>query len=117
MNAMNMALGGAAFGREPYGHNQWYYDCTRFSNNRTATMHQTTNSSTAFKSDGHQEHQPQKQQMSRASFDVDDDDDETPLTKKVQNCSTEIFSRHFRLQHIKVTFVDSTLVGLLVGET
>ena len=50
--------------------------------------------------------------------DVDDDDDKTPLTKKVQNCSTEFFSRHFRLQHIiKVTFVDSTLVGLLVGET
>jgi hypothetical protein len=63
MKAMNMALGGAALGGEPYGHNQWYYDCTRFSNNRTATMHQTTNSSTAFKNDGHQEHRPQKQQQ------------------------------------------------------
>ena len=38
MNAMNMALGGAAFGREPYGHNQWYYDCTRFAYHRTATI-------------------------------------------------------------------------------
>ena len=40
MKAMNMALGGAAFGREPYGHNQWYYDCTRFANNSTVTLNQ-----------------------------------------------------------------------------
>jgi hypothetical protein len=38
---MNMMLiGGAPFQRKPYGHNQWYHDCTRFANNSTVTLNQ-----------------------------------------------------------------------------